>query len=442
MYGIMIRMLCFVHNVVYYRRFVVKNIENIPPRGVPTFVIANHQNGMMDAMAILHTLYHDRRQPVFIARGDIFKKDSVARVLRFLKILPVFRKRDGGRDDIEKDIDIFRQASKVLCNGGTLVIFPEAGHQQGHYMNTFKKGFSRIAFMAEEMSDFKLGVKILPLNIHYTDYFEFRSDLLVTCGEPFTFEEFFQQYKESPNQAYISLNEKARARVKSMTPDIDIPEHYKEIEAITRMTSEHILLRKGDNIHDLPAQKDAMMETIAAVKELRNSDGPVFERLMGNTKEYMQLAEKLKVEDWAVNREVSAARLSKWMALALVFSPFALFGFLNNLVPSTIIGQVNARIEDPMMHSTFRYALGTAVAVPLWYVLVLLFVWLVSRSLVAVLVYLSVAAVCGLFFPSYRRNFWKLVSVVRMRMSGQKPGFKRLSALKSEIFSIVEPLLF
>ena len=77
----MIRMLCFAHNVVYYRRFVVKNIENIPPRGVPTLVIANHQNGMMDAMAILHTLYHDRRQPVFIARGDIFKKDSVARVV-------------------------------------------------------------------------------------------------------------------------------------------------------------------------------------------------------------------------------------------------------------------------------------------------------------------------------------------------------------------------
>ena len=59
---------------------------------------------MMDAMAILHTMFRDRRQPVFIARGDIFKKDGVARILRFLKIMPTFRSRDGNVSDVKSNI--------------------------------------------------------------------------------------------------------------------------------------------------------------------------------------------------------------------------------------------------------------------------------------------------------------------------------------------------
>src|SRR5574344_1315672 len=90
-YDLYMRLLCITHNLVYYRNFYVLNQENIPPKGQPIIVIANHQNGLMDALAILHTMFQDRRQPVFIARGDIFKKDKVARILRFLKILPTFR---------------------------------------------------------------------------------------------------------------------------------------------------------------------------------------------------------------------------------------------------------------------------------------------------------------------------------------------------------------
>ena len=218
-YDLYMKYLCAAHNHVYYRNFYIVNRENIPPKGTPTFVIANHQNGMMDAMAILHTMYKDGRQPVFIARGDIFKKDFVARIMRFLKILPVYRNRDGGREDIKKDLAIFNRAAKVLKKGGTLVIFPEAGHQHGHYMSTFKKGFSRIAFAAEEMNDFKLGVQILPLNIHYSNYFNFQSDLMVTCGKPFTYDEFFDMYKD----IWWSIEtENGRRMVDSSLEDLDM----------------------------------------------------------------------------------------------------------------------------------------------------------------------------------------------------------------------------
>ncbi len=436
------RFLCFAHNGVYYRRFVVKNSENIPQQGMPTLIIANHQNGMMDAMAILHTLYRiDKRQPVFIARGDIFKKDSVAKVLRFLKILPVFRNRDGRREDIKKDLDIFNIAAKVLCNNGTLVIFPEAGHQQGHYLSTFKKGFPRIAFTAEELKDFKLGVQILPINIHYSNYFEFRSDLVVTCGKPFSYDEFFEIYKESPNQAYINLNEKARFIVKSMTPDIDIPEYYSEIDAITQIVSEHLLKRKGLVNYGLSDKKDSSMEIIAAVRNLRDDRVEDFEKLMFITKEYLCLLKEKSITDWAVNREISKHKLILYVLMLIVASPFALFGLINNFIPSTLLNTIVGKIKDPMMRSTFQYAIGTAIVIPIWYLILLILVSVLSKSFVFGLTYAIFSGICGLFYRSYKRNFGKMLSVIRLK-SIKRETFNKTSALKSNIISLVESVLF
>jgi len=301
LYDLYMNYLCVAHNYIYYRHFYILNKENIPPKGQPTIVIANHQNGLMDALAILHTMFQDRRQPVFIARGDIFKKDSVARILRFLKIMPTFRSRDGNRDDIRSNLALYNRAAKVLKAGGTIVIFPEATHQHGHYMNTFKKGFCRIAFSAEEINDFKLGVQVLPLNIHYSNYFNFRSDLMVTVGEPFTFDEFFELYKESPNEAYLALNDKARARVKELTPDIDIPEYLNEIEALTQMMSRPYLKKKGLRPNFLPNQKDAAMTIIANLKQFQAEEPDAFTRLMDDTRQYSTLLKEKSLyhtPDW------------------------------------------------------------------------------------------------------------------------------------------------
>ena len=45
-YDLLMVYLRMAHNIVYYRKFRVDNPENIPQKGTPTLVIANHQNGM------------------------------------------------------------------------------------------------------------------------------------------------------------------------------------------------------------------------------------------------------------------------------------------------------------------------------------------------------------------------------------------------------------
>ena len=61
----------FWHNNFFYRKIIVLGLENINP-GDHLIFAPNHQNALMDALAVLFT---HKGQPVFLARADIFKKN-------------------------------------------------------------------------------------------------------------------------------------------------------------------------------------------------------------------------------------------------------------------------------------------------------------------------------------------------------------------------------
>jgi len=441
LYDLYMMYLCVAHNFMYYRKFHILNPENIPPKGTPTMVIANHQNGMMDAMAILHTLYKDGRQPVFVARGDIFKNDLVAKALRGLKIMPVYRQNDGSRADIKKDLLIFNLAAGILQRGGTMVLFPEAGHHQGHYLISFKKGFSRIAFAAEELSDFQLGLQILPVNIHYSNYFDFQSDLMVTCGKPFTFEEFFETYKMSPNQAYLALNDKARERVKELTPDIDIPDYYDEIESLTQIVNEPILNRKELDTNYLPNRKDVDMAVIDAVRHLKDERPDDFQSLMDDTRQYTTLLQQTGLRHWAINRHVSGSKLTLCIFSMVLTLPLFLFGYVNNFLPSFITRKLTSKVEDPMMHSTFQYGLGSMVTFPIWYIFLLVLVSVLTHHFWMGLVYIVLSAVAGYFSFYYRKVAGKLLALFKAFRLRSTEAYQKLCHLNTRIIAKVEELV-
>lgn len=442
MYALYMNYLNIAHNHIYYRHFYILNQENIPKKGEPTIVIANHQNGVMDAMAILHTMSQDHRQPVFIARGDIFKKDGVAKILRFLKIMPTFRTRDGNRDDVRSNIALYERAARVLKDGGTIVIFPEATHQHGHFMNTFKKGFCRIAFSAEEINDFKLGVKVLPLNIHYSNYFNFRSDLMVTVGEPFTYEEFFDLYKEHPNDAYLALNEKARARVKEITPDIDIPEYYNEIEALTQMMSEPLLKHKGLKTSYLPNQKDAAMTIIANLKQFKDNEPDQFEILMQQTREYTTLLQQRGLHHWVINRKLSLFRFIVRSLLMIISLPLFLFGYINNLIPFAITKRFANKAKDPMLRSSFQYVSSTVATFPIYYLLLLGIVWIISKKFWIALVYVVLTFLTALFVHYYKIAIRKFYTVFHAMSLRHTADYQKLSSLQKLITGAMERIIF
>ena len=123
-----------------YRRIKYVGLEKVPADGAVIYA-PNHTNALMDALVILAM---DRKQKVFVARADIFKNPKVAKILRFLKIMPIMRIRDG-MDEVRKNTEIIHKSVDVLLDKVPFCILPEGRHQAKHSLLPLSKGIFRIA---------------------------------------------------------------------------------------------------------------------------------------------------------------------------------------------------------------------------------------------------------------------------------------------------------
>lgn len=440
-YDLLMLYLSVMHNHIYYHHIHILNRENIPQKGQSTIVIANHQNGLMDAMAVLHTLYLDRRQPIFIAKGSLFKQKTVARLLRFLKLMPTFRSADGNRDDLRSNLALYQRAAQILKDGGTIVIFPEATHHYGHYLSSFKKGFGRIAFSAEEINDFKLGLQVLPMNIHYSNYFNFHSDLMVTVGTPFTFEEFFEMYRRNPNDAYLALNQKAHEQVKQITPDIDIPEYRDEIETITQLFSCSYLQKKGLPSDFLPNQKEASMTIIANLRHFREESPETFVTLMEDIRRYTSMLTESGLTHPVIIASPSPISLALRIIGLIVLSPLFLFGYINNFIPRLTTRFIVGKTDDPMMRSSLQYGAGIVLIFPLWYLLTFVLAWVFSGHLWFAAAYIILTILTGFLVHYYKIWCLKLFTFFRKVRIRKTKAFKEILQLNQKITGTMEDIL-
>ena len=118
---------------------------------------------MMDPMSVLDI---DTRAKVFVARADIFKNKLFAKVLHFLRIMPIHRIRDGV-SSLKHNEEIIREAVEVLKHNVPFVITPEGTHRPMHSLLPLGKGIFRIALLAnEEITDSARHVYIIPVGLN------------------------------------------------------------------------------------------------------------------------------------------------------------------------------------------------------------------------------------------------------------------------------------
>lgn len=427
LYAFLFNYMKFFHNYIFYEEIDVIGEENIPPQGEPCFTISNHQNGLMDPLAKLN-MFPDKRQPVFIARGDIFKKDFVARLLKFTKVLPTYRTRDGDRNDIKKNNDTFHLAGHILSQGGTVILYPEAQHQHGRYLGPFKKGFPRICFSAVEQSDFKKNVKVLPVCIHYSHYERIKSKLLVVIGKPFTFEEFYDIYKTDPNLAYSKLNEKARSILKEMVIDIEDQEHYKEYDFLRTMIPKNRL----SNEQSFQAVFQDEKKTIAEIDQIKMEDHAKFELLMQKTRAYSLALQSNRFRDWLIHSNITWARTLFKDLKILLCLPLFLFSLITNGIPFFVPELLVKKLKDRQLFSSVRFGLAFFLF-PVWYLIVYLSVWLFSGSLLLGLwIILFAILTIGLLYY-YKVWVIKVFHSYRYLIMGKDQEVIRLKEIKKQI---------
>ncbi len=407
----------FWHNYIFYRKVLAYGKDNLD-FSVPTILAPNHQNALMDAMAVIGTL---DRQLVFLARADIFKKKFIARILYFLKILPVYRIRDG-YENLKQNDDTFRDTLRVMENRNGVVILPEGNHATYRKLRQLKKGICRIAFQTAEASGFNKEINIVPVGLEYSHYWRFRQVLTVVYGHPIHVSEYYDSFRENPTRAIIELRDRLSAEMKKVMVHIDEEEDYEAINELRNIVNE----KYSDSIKYPKLFRDQRL--VSKMNDLHTADPAAYSRICSDT---------LAVRDMATELKVTYRQLRKkkhpfvWMLLSSVFlllvMPVFLLGALLNILTFRVSYIKSIKSKDPAFISTARYGFFLGLSFifgPLYLALSLIFIkpwWL---AVIAFLMIPVLGIMAWNWFLLFRRTtggfrIWNLIRT-------KNPVFARL----------------
>ena len=171
----------------YFREIQLHGIKNIP-RNQAVMFLANHQNALLDPLVI--AAFTPFRS-YFLTRADIFINPLVNQLFKFLRMLPIYRIRDG-RDTLSKNTAIFEQCTHLLQAGKTILLFPEANHNIMRRVRPLSKGFTRILFTALEKAP-ELDILLVPVGINYEKADRFPDRVAFYFSEPISARDYYSE---------------------------------------------------------------------------------------------------------------------------------------------------------------------------------------------------------------------------------------------------------
>ena len=278
-----------------FRRYEVIGKENIPQNAACIFS-ANHTNTLMDALVLLSMTPEKK---VFIARGDIFKKPFIAKIMHFVRILPIYRIRDGYKSVKDNNAEIIDKAADVIHDEVKLFLYPEATHRTKHSLRQLSKGIFHIALKANEEFGHEKPIYIVPTGIEYGDYFRYRSTALINIGEPINVTEYVNQHKDESEAVIMNgLRELLTERMSKLISFV--PDNEEDYNAIWEMTKMKSAFRLYEPLADRLERNQKTIQELLEWKEREPEKAKeTFEKVNRFTKE----RKKKKISIFSVTKK-------------------------------------------------------------------------------------------------------------------------------------------
>jgi 1-acyl-sn-glycerol-3-phosphate acyltransferase len=211
----------------YYRSRKVHGLENIPKNG-PLLFLGNHQNALLDSLQLV---LHGVRQPYFLARSDVFANAFLKRFLTFIRMLPIYRIRDGVQS-LQANAAIFQKCADLLGRGEALAMFPEGNHSLKRRVRPLSKGFTRIVFKFKE-DHLESDVYLQPFGVNYQKAGSFPDRTSLYFGQPVSVNDIMAK-QENDIMVVNELKSKVHRELTGLTTHIDSTE-YERILAQLQM---------------------------------------------------------------------------------------------------------------------------------------------------------------------------------------------------------------
>lgn len=380
--------------------FIGRN-ENVSKKK-PIIFAPNHRNALLDALLLVYAGYH-LKQVVFLARADIFKQKFIAWMLRGMRIIPVFRMRDG-KNNLDKNKDVFNIAARILKKGNPIAIFPEARHNPKQSLLPIQKAVPRIVLPTEASLSFELNSQIVPVSIYYRDIFGFLTDVYITFGKPIEVSSYKEIYSENSSLATNQLRQDLEVSLKSMVVNIWNDEFYDEYK--------NVIDWNGDTIaNEIFSDKkdDYLQSSLHIVRTLDNLYENKREEFDSKVKDFREASDILKEHQLNTKDKILKPRnrvniFSRFVALFLTAS-IMLFGYINAIFPLLINKKLLSLFKDNQFIPSVRYVSGL-IFIPIFDLAQSLIIGAVTKNWLLALIYFLVMPIT-FYFALYWRKWWK-----------------------------------
>ncbi len=350
-------------NRIFHRQFLIKGLENIPA-GKPVVYAPNHQNALSDALALVCSVPH---QTVWLARADIFRSSFVRTLLHFLKMIPVYRIRDG-KENLSENEKTFDLCVRILQSNNALGLFPEAAHSGRRKMLPHKKAVPRIVFLAEEQSGFSLDIQIVPVGIFYDQYHHFGRRMEITFGKPVSVINYLDQYLQNQQLAVNALRNDLETAISSLIVNFEAEKFYEGFEAIRELCWRDPNFGQPGQIPPLSRLENGRL-IAGKLNRFANEDPELAGSLAAKALELVGNLKSLGLRSWLVDsKEENPGRMVLSLTGLVLTSPLFVFGFVFNFLPFLLLDRtIRKKVKQAVFRSTFSFAAGLLVF-PLFYV--------------------------------------------------------------------------
>ena len=302
----------------------------------------------------------------FLARANVFKNPIFNKALRAMGLLPAYRMGYEGLAAVRNNQATFEDAGQSLKDGETVMLYPEAGHQDKRWLGTFKLGYLRIAFAAAENMGFEQDIMVLPSCNHYSNYFHARTDMLIKFGKPISLKPYYESYKEAPRETMVEVNKIVREAIKEMMLHIEDIENYDAIDFLRENGYGKKYARShGYKVNYLPARLLSDQCLVNDLQKAKDEHPEEMKKVYADTLELAKGIEELKIRDWLFERNPGAeALLLRGLGLVTLSPLFAV-----SIIPTGLLFVIpeifmKRMIKDQMFVSSFNVAVSAFVSVP------------------------------------------------------------------------------
>lgn len=327
-----------------YNKIEVRGKENIPADGA-ILLAPNHCNTLMDALVVLQAFGDES---VFGARADMFKRQLIAKIMYFVRILPMVRQRDGLRN-VLKNYETQDIIVETLEHDVRFCMFPEGRHRPAHSLLPLGKGIFRAALAANAKFGAEKPVYIVPTGLEYGDYFRYRSTCLVNFGKAINVTEFIKG-QDTDNEAHLmeALRKELHARMSETKTYIPDGEDYDGKWALTRILALDSA-KKG-------TLEDRMLYNryvIGQIEKAMEADPEKMAGLLEEAAEFDRKRRKHGISLWSFGKSSFLLK----SVIALLGIPYFIFAAIASLPMWATFEFLKCRLKDRAFHNTAGFGI-------------------------------------------------------------------------------------